>query len=132
MDHALGERVRQRAANRCEYCHLPQSSYPLTFPIDHVVALQHGGATNDENLALACPFCNSHKGPNVAGIDPTTQQVTPLFHPRRDRFHWHGNRLAGATAIARVTIIVLAMNHSDQLALRSAMMNEPNQSAGWL
>jgi uncharacterized protein (DUF433 family) len=34
--------VRQRAGDRCEYCLLPQSAYPLSFELDHIVAIQHG------------------------------------------------------------------------------------------
>jgi 5-methylcytosine-specific restriction endonuclease McrA len=68
----------------CEYCHLPQRFSKLTFPIDHVIARQHHGPTIESNLALACGFCNRHKGPNIAGLDPQTRQLTRLFHPRRD------------------------------------------------
>ncbi len=51
----LDRRVRQRAAGRCEYCRLPQSPYAWTFPVDHIIARQHGGKTQLGNLALACP-----------------------------------------------------------------------------
>ncbi len=38
----------------------------------HIVASQHLGATTVDNLALSCPFCNRHKGPNLVGIDPAS------------------------------------------------------------
>jgi hypothetical protein len=45
-----------------------------------------------------------------------------LFHPRRDRwsdhFHWQGAIAWGLTPVGRVTIEVLAMNHSDDVAIR--------------
>ena len=37
--------VRQRASERCEYCDLAQSSFPLvSFHVEHVGAKQHGGS----------------------------------------------------------------------------------------
>jgi hypothetical protein len=44
--------VRERAANRCEYCSLPESSFPLPFQIDHILAEKHGGGTTEANVAL--------------------------------------------------------------------------------
>src|SRR5436305_7315925 len=94
---ALELRVWKRAKERCEYCQLPQSAYRLPFQIDHVIARQHGGARKLSNLALACPRCNRNKGPNISGIDKSTQELMRLFHPRRDRwtehFRWRGARL---------------------------------------
>ncbi|MGA2120023.1 MAG: HNH endonuclease signature motif containing protein [Bryobacteraceae bacterium] len=69
------EAVRQRARNRCEYCHLPQEAFRRGFHIEHIVARQHGGSTSLSNLALACWNCNRKKGPNLSGIDPATLAV---------------------------------------------------------
>jgi 5-methylcytosine-specific restriction endonuclease McrA len=66
MEQALVELVWQRAHARCEYCQLAQASSLLTFEIDHIIAKKHGGATVPENLCLACFYCNSFKGPNIA------------------------------------------------------------------
>jgi hypothetical protein len=50
---------------------MPQACYPtVPFPIDHIVAQQHSGSTVFGNLALSCLHDNSHKGPNIAGLDP--------------------------------------------------------------
>lgn len=58
MDEALASQVRQRAGNACEYCRLHQAFYPtVPFPIDHVIARQHGGRTTLSNLALSCLHC---------------------------------------------------------------------------
>jgi 5-methylcytosine-specific restriction endonuclease McrA len=81
MDIATEELVRRRAGYACEYCRLPERFSRLTFSVDHVIARQHRGPTIESNLALACGFCNRHKGPNIAGIDPQTKQMTRLFHP---------------------------------------------------
>ena len=85
MDRSLQELVWRRAGGVCEYCRLPSVLAPVPFQIDHVVAQQHGGETVEANLALACLRCNTHKGPNIAGIDPVTRRIVPLFHPRTQR-----------------------------------------------
>lgn len=69
MNAPLDRRVRVRAGNRCEYCKVPAESSEFTFPVDHIIAQQHGGETTNENLALSCPHDNFHKGPNIAGRD---------------------------------------------------------------
>jgi hypothetical protein len=46
----------------------PSASHPAPFQIDHIIARQHGGATELENLALACIHCNRFKGPNMLGL----------------------------------------------------------------
>jgi 5-methylcytosine-specific restriction endonuclease McrA len=89
MDAATSQFVRQRAGYRCEYCHLPQEFSGLRFHVEHIVARQHRGGDTTDNLALACPECNLHKGTNLNGVDPDTGKVTPLFHPRRDNWEDH-------------------------------------------
>ena len=84
MNRATDQMIRLRAGDLCEYCRLPQSVAHVIFPIDHIIARQHGGLTVEENLAVACPSCNVHKGPNIAGLDPGTGELVRLFHPRRD------------------------------------------------
>jgi 5-methylcytosine-specific restriction endonuclease McrA len=117
--------VRERAQNTCEYCHLHQDDSPLAaLHIEHIVPKIHGGTDNPDNLALACIDCNLHKGTNLTGIDPQTNEVTELFHPRRqnwdDHFEWRGIHLIGKTAVGRTTVRVLNMNSEDQIALRSS------------
>ena len=71
MDASLARDVRERAGHMCEYCRLPESNYPtVPFPIDHIIARDHGGSTIAGNVCLCCFACNRHKGPNIAGIDP--------------------------------------------------------------
>jgi hypothetical protein len=129
MDESLAEQVRQRAGDACEYCLMPQAYYPtVPFPIDHIIARQHEGPTALHNLALACLHCNSHKGPNLTGIDPITKKLTKLFNPRRHKwdrhFRWSGPFLVGKTAVGRTTIQVLAMNHPDVIVVREALIDE--------
>jgi hypothetical protein len=73
---------------------------------------RNGGSDDPDNFALACHRCNLHKGPNLAGIDPRTQHVVSLFHPRRDRWSEHfafeGVYILGISGIGRATVHVLA------------------------
>lgn len=129
MDPRLRQKVRERAGGRCEYCRIHQDQDPFfTFPIDHVVARQHGGLETLDNLCLSCFRCNAHKGPNLASIDPHTAVTVPLFHPRRDRwsdhFHWDGPLLVGDTPTGRATVRCLAMNHPDAIVLRELLIAE--------
>jgi HNH endonuclease len=124
----LVRRVWRRAHDRCEYCKLPARFHPAPFQIDHIVARQHGGGTDLSNLALSCLHCNARKGPNIAGIDPSTGNVTRLFNPREDRwdthFEWDGAAIAGRTTVGRVTVQVLGMNDPDFLEVRLALIGE--------
>jgi len=128
VDARLKALVRRRAQFRCEYCHVPERFAELRFQADHIVARQHGGPTRAANLALACFRCNSHKGPNLSGIDPQSAQVVRLFHPRQDdweeHFEWDGPRLTGRTPPGRVTITVLRINRPDAVLARAALMEE--------
>jgi hypothetical protein len=118
--------VRDRAKNRCEYCHLPQDCTLLPHTIDHIRAKKHHGATALDNLCWACADCNAHKGPNAAGFDPATGDLVPLFNPRHDaweeHFMWDGPVLYGKTAPARATIDVLQIDHPDRIEVRRVLM----------
>jgi hypothetical protein len=129
MDESLVEAVRRRAGNACEYCQMPQWLYPtVVFPIDHIIALHHDGLTVLSNLALSCLHCNSHKGSNIAGRDPLTKKLTPLYHPRRHKWHahfrWNGPELVGRTPIGRVTVAVLKLNAPEYVAVRAELIGE--------
>src|SRR5580765_8478149 len=96
MQKAIEQEVRSRSGHRCEYCRLREEFSRLAFVVDHITARQHGGDDGLDNLALSCGFCNRHKGPNIAGIDPQTAVMSRLFHPRLDRWEEHFES-AGAT-----------------------------------
>jgi len=128
IDSATRAFVVQRAGNRCEYCQLPQHGYEAAFNIDHIIASQHRLDDRPENLALCCPKCNRKKGPNLAGIDPQTQAIVPLFNPRSDgwsdHFNWRGLTLDNSTPTGRATIAVLDLNSADRIRLRQALTAE--------
>lgn len=126
MDAATRQLVRQRADDRCEYCHLPQAAAPfLTFHIEHVQAQQHVEDDSLENLALACPDCNRHKGPNLTTVDPQTRLIVRLFHPRQDvwdaHFEYRGAILVGRTLVGEATIRLLQMNTVERVEMRAEL-----------
>jgi hypothetical protein len=106
-----------------EYCQLRQEHCSLRHHVEHIMAKQHGGSDDVDNLALACHRCNLHKGPNLTGIDPQTVQIASLFHPRRDRwsdhFTFEGTRVIGIGAAGRTTVEVLKMNDARRLEVRA-------------
>lgn len=117
--------VKERAGHRCEYCQTHQEDSPLAaLHIEHIRPLKHGGTDDAPNLCLACIDCNLHKGSNLTGVDPFTDAVTQLFHPRQqewdEHFRWDGIHIVGISAVGRTTIRVLCMNNDEQLELRMA------------
>ena len=125
MDQRTRDLVRRRAGNACEYCRLPQSATPLIpFHMEHVVAKQHGGSADPEGLALACDRCNAYKGPNLTSIDPDTEEIVRLFHPRVDRWEDHfelqEGQVCGKTPVGRATARLLNMNAPRRVQLRLA------------
>jgi hypothetical protein len=122
MDENFRRFVTSRAGNCCEYCRLPQEFYEIRFPIDRILAGQHGGNYEFENVALACHRCNRKKGPNLAGIDPQTGMLTPLYNPRAQRWDEHfardGHRIV-VTPTGRTTVFVLDLNAVDRVKTRA-------------
>lgn len=128
MESSVLRLVRDRANDCCEYCQLPQHAASITFEIDHIIARKHGGESSEKNLALSCYYCNSHKGPNIAGLDPDAGNLTRLFNPRIDEwsehFRWTGPYLVGLTAIGRTTIVVLNINDPGSILTRQSLLEE--------
>ena len=126
MDSATRILVRQRAGERCEYCLIRQEHYEATLHVEHIVAKQHRGSDDLSNLALACDHCNLHKGPNLAGINPESSQIVPLFNPREhlwtDHFELRGAAVVGRTPAGQATVAVLAMNAPYQVDLRTDLI----------
>jgi len=98
------------------------------FEVDHIQPEVHAGASVAANFAWACFRCNNRKAVNLAGIDPDTGQLHPLFHPRRDiwndHFEWDGPQLAGKTPVGRATIAVLTIDAPGRVAFRQELISE--------
>ena len=118
--------VSERAGGRCEYCRIPQVLDLLPFQIDHIRSEKHHGTTVLANLAWTCFYCNSYKGPNVAGFDPDTQGIERLFNPRTDKwddhFCWDAGVLHGKSSIGKTTIDVLRINDEIRVEFRLTLM----------
>ena len=123
IDAAARTAVRIRAKHRCEYCLLPEELFePRRFHVEHIVPRKHNGGGDLENLALACEWCNLHKGPNLTGIDQLTGNIVSLFHPRKDRwvdqFKVIAGVISGLTPVGRATVRVMDMNNQQRVELR--------------
>lgn len=125
IDSATRTRVRRRASDRCEYCTIHQEDEPFfRYQVEHIIPRKHNGADGLDNLALACPPCNLHKGSNIAGIDPEAGAIVPLFHPRRDQWKEHFRMeqgwIIGRTPVGRATLEVLQRNRAFRVEIRRA------------
>jgi hypothetical protein len=90
-------------------------------------ATKHGGETTADNLALACFVCNRLKGTDLASVDPQTDQVVRLFHPRRDPWadHFRGEPngvIEPLTDIGRVTARLLQFNLPESVEARRLLI----------
>ncbi|MBN2294124.1 MAG: HNH endonuclease [Pirellulales bacterium] len=114
---------------------MPQAASEFVrFHVEHIIARQHGGSDVLDNLALACSFCNFHKGPNIASLDPRDGELVPLFNPRQhiwtEHFEWKGTMIMGRTAIGRATVALLAMNDRQQIELRDHLQASGESFSG--
>ena len=133
ISDAFRLRVRQSAKEQCGYCRIGSHLVYAPMEIDHVFPRSRGGSDEEENLWLACPFCNNAKSDQITGIDPLTQDVISLFHPRQshwnEHFAWDQNDKAvivGCTPCGRATIEALGINTVIPLQFRRLMVE-----AGW-
>ena len=87
---------------------------------------QHGGYTDEGNLALSCMYCNRYKGPNVGSFDPQTGTLVPFFNPRTQDWNSHFELEKGViralTAEARVTVKILCFNDEKRIAERQRLI----------
>jgi hypothetical protein len=118
--------VRQRAGERCEYCHIPDQRSELPFHVEHIVANVHQRNDSLDNLAWACPRCNAHKGTNLTALDPSTGQRADVFSPRTDDWDEHFQLdeyvIVGLSAVGRATASLLRMNAPLEIENRREMM----------
>ena len=124
--------IASRAHGRCEYCQLSQTDTILPHEIDHIRARKHRGLNTLQNTCWACAYCNAAKGSNVAGYDPLTDQLVPLFNPRADlwldHFEWDGPILVGKTPFGRATIDVLGINRDERVEHRRLLQDARDKS----
>jgi len=123
---ALRREVRERAGNRCEYCHIHEDDTQFGCEVDHILSEKHGGLTIAINLALACFFCNRNKGSDIGSVrDPQDSTLIRFFNPRSDRWDEHFEfderwRIHPKTDIGRVTVRIFGFNSEDRILERQA------------
>ena len=129
---ALKQLVFARASGLCEYCR-SQSKYSIDpLVMEHIQPISRGGKTIAENLALSCQTCNNYKYTKTEALDPVTNLMALLFHPRKmaweTHFTWNSDatRMLGLTPSGRATIALLQTNRVGVVNMRRVLtvMNE--------
>lgn len=106
----LRRRIAEQAQYRCGYCLTQEAVTGIPMEFDHLRPRSLDGPTTEDNLWLACPLCNDHKGSRVLAIDPESGELVRLFNPRRqiwqEHFAWAegGTRIDGISAVGRATV----------------------------
>jgi hypothetical protein len=123
---SLRQLVIERTQGKCEYCLIHQDDSIYSHEVDHVIARKHRGETVAENLALSCLSCNRHKGSDLTTFDPLSNEIVPLFNPRRqiwvDHFTLDGIHIFGITPTGRATVFLLKLNAPTRLAYRQVLI----------
>ena len=132
VSKALRRRISEQARHRCGYCLTDERIVGAPMEIDHIIPESLGGLTEEDNLWLACPLCNNHKGDRIAALDPETGEIVRLFNPRfqswYEHFAWNesSDRIIGLTPIGRGTVIALNLNRPSLVHARQLWI-----IAGW-
>jgi len=129
MSHYIPENLRhlaaERAGHRCEYCRIRESDSFLSFQVDHVISLKHGGLTESQNLAWSCFACNNNKGSDIGTVLFPGRRFIRLFYPREDIWEEHFESVQGMfyakTDIGEATIKVLKLNEVDRIIERQLL-----------
>jgi hypothetical protein len=121
------QQVIARAKEICEYCYSQIKFATQSFSVEHIVPRVKGGKTTLDNLALSCQGCNNSKYTKTEGLDPTTREKVPLFHPRQqiwqEHFAWSTDytKIIGLTPTGRATVDELNLNRSGVVNLRRVL-----------
>jgi hypothetical protein len=122
----LRRSIKQLAGHCCEYCLLSQLYNAIPFHVDHITAEKHGGLTVLMNLALACLYCNTFKGSDIASNDPLTGDLARLYNPRTqqwaDHFILHGARIEPLSPEGRVSVKLLRLNEASRILERQRLL----------
>ncbi|MEP0800311.1 HNH endonuclease [Funiculus sociatus] len=127
--HYINAELRRLVVNRadclCEYCLIPDED-GLSFQIDHIISLKHGGSTTEDNLTYSCVFCNLNKGTELGSIVWQTGELVRFFNPRRDfwgeHFRLDDNAIQPLTDIGEVTARILDFNNDERILERQELI----------
>lgn len=119
--------IEERASFICEYCLLDSSLSFFPHEVDHIIAVKHGGKTDQDNLALACWRCNRYKGTDLGSFDPQTNIFSFLFNPRlqnwSERFTVEETKIVGLTPEGCTTSNLLQLNSDERLTERGRLLS---------
>lgn len=124
----LKAEVAKRANHLCEYCKCPQAYAPGPFDTEHIIPISKNGTSELINLAYSCNGCNGSKYNKIEALDSLSNQIVPLFNPRKsiwvDHFTWSNDGLLiiGISAIGRVTIELLQLNRLELINIRRLLL----------
>ncbi len=125
ISQELRRLVAERADSLCEYCLIPDAD-GVSFQIDHIISVKHGGSTIPDNLAYACIYCNLQKGTDLGSINWRTGELVRFFNPRRDfwgeHFDLNEDVIQSLTDIGEVTARILDFNSEDRILERQALI----------
>lgn len=116
-----------RAQGYCEYCRSQVTFSPDPFAAEHILPRVRGGSNHADNLAVSCQGCNQHKFTSTEAVDPISEEMVPLYHPRlqrwRDHFTWNADLtlMVGLTPTGRATIEKMYLNREGVVNLRHAL-----------
>ncbi len=116
ISEILRKLVADRANHRCEYGRTFARFSFLTFHVEHIISIKHGGQSTKDNLAYSCPICNLNKGSDIATFLDDMETPIRFFHPRKDNWNDHFQvekdflKMEGLTPTGRATIIRLKTN----------------------
>lgn len=117
--------VAERAGYACEYCRLRQDDSFIAFQIDHVISQKHGGGSELDNLAFACPHCNAHKGSDLTTFLDSYQDIIAIFNPRKqrweDQFIGENGQIVAYSRTGLATVKLLQLNDPDRIIQRSLL-----------
>ena len=121
---ALRRQVIARAESVCEYCLIHEDDTFFGCHVDHVISEKHGGLTQADNLALACTFCNLHKGSDIGSLS-SDGVLTRFFNPRMDGWAEHFELIdfviEPLTSVGEVTARIFQFNIGDRIVERQAL-----------
>ncbi len=128
IPETLRQIVIERAQHRCEYCKIFDIYSFLSFHIEHIISLKHGGLSEKDNLAYSCPICNLNKGSDIATFLESITTPIRFYNPRIDTWSEHfkiedTGLIIAQTDIGKATIKILDFNHPDAIIERQILLS---------
>ena len=129
MKRKINDKIRLtvalRAGHKCEYCLIHEEDMFVSFEIDHIISLKHGGGNEISNLAYTCPHCNQHKGSDLVTFLNHYDDLVPLLNPRKhdwiEHFEANNGEIIPLTRIGQASVKIFQFNQPDLLILRQIL-----------